>query len=146
MSEKHWEWLQRDLQYVRPGTNISPFGKKVAQIIGTTWAGIYHLNAKAYREARTQWDSDKHIFIIIRDWELSTWDFDKLTKLVILSHDYCVRIAIEAVAPGYVKISFWNRKSREGSISSRHPTIEEAILDPEFHWRPTPTEIGELGL
>lgn len=65
----------------------------------------------------------------VNHWgDLSTFDFDTLTRLVLLAHDYCIRASIEQSGPRMVKIIIWKREGREGSISSRHPTIEEVFL------------------
>jgi hypothetical protein len=63
--------------------------------------------------------------------DLSTFDFDMLTRLVFLAHDRCVRATVMQGAPKTVKIVLWQRESREGSINKRHPTIEQALED----WR-----------
>src|ERR1039458_1928932 len=58
--------------------------------------------------------------------DLSTFDFDKLTCLVFLCHDRAIRAEVMCSGPRMVKISIWKRK-REGGISERHPTIEQAL-------------------
>lgn len=68
--------------------------------------------------------------------DLSTFDFDTLTRLVFLSHDYCIRSKIQQSGPRMVKICIWQRESREGAISNRHPTIETALST----WREKHTE------
>lgn len=57
---------------------------------------------------------------------LSTFDFNDLTRLVLLAHDRCVRVAVEPLNCKYVRIAIWKRE-REGSMYERHPTIEQAI-------------------
>lgn len=58
--------------------------------------------------------------------DLSTWDFNRLTALVIGAHDECIRVEVSQGGPRAVKITCWPRQ-REGSMSERHPTIEAAI-------------------
>lgn len=58
--------------------------------------------------------------------DLSTYDFNRLTKLVLMAHDDCIRVAIQPHAFKTVRISIWQRK-REGAMSERHPTLEQAI-------------------
>lgn len=58
--------------------------------------------------------------------ELSTFDFSDLTRLVIMAHDYCYRVGLQAHAKNTITIAIWKR-DREGSISRRHPTLEQAI-------------------
>lgn len=57
---------------------------------------------------------------------LSTFDFNHLTRLVVMAHDKCIRVDLIPIRNGIMQISISNRK-REGSIWERHPTIEEAI-------------------
>jgi len=58
---------------------------------------------------------------------LATFDFDDLTRLVLLCHDRCIRTEIIQGGPGRVGIAIWRRQGREGDSTSRHPTIEQAI-------------------
>jgi hypothetical protein len=58
--------------------------------------------------------------------DLATYDFSQLTKLVLMSHDRCIRASIEPLNMGTLKIAIWKR-NREGGMDSRHPTIEQAI-------------------
>ena len=59
--------------------------------------------------------------------DLSTFDFDKLTRLVFLAHDRCIRVEVSNSGPRMVKISIWKRHGREGDMWYRHPTIEQAL-------------------
>ena len=59
--------------------------------------------------------------------DLSTFDADKLTRLVFLAHDYCVRAEVTHSGPRMVRICIWQRDTREGSIAERHPTLEQAV-------------------
>lgn len=58
--------------------------------------------------------------------DLATYDFNKLTKLVIMAHDQCIRVSIQPHAFKTMRIAIWKRK-REGTVSERHPTLEQAI-------------------
>lgn len=65
----------------------------------------------------------------VRSSGFSTWDFDQLTRLVIAAHDECVRVEVSPSNPKHIKITLWPRHGRNGSLSERHPTIEDAIAD-----------------
>lgn len=66
-------------------------------------------------------------FCILHDQgDLATYDYNQLTKLVLMGHERCIRVSIQPHAFKTVRISIWQRE-REGSISHRHPTIEQAI-------------------
>lgn len=57
---------------------------------------------------------------------LATFDFDDLTRLVLLAHACCIRVQVESSGPNKLRIAIWKRE-REGSTFERHPTIEQAI-------------------
>ncbi len=59
--------------------------------------------------------------------ELSTFDFDTMTRLVFMAHDRCMRASVMQSGPNMVKIVVWQREGRIGSFCCRHPTIEEAL-------------------
>lgn len=58
---------------------------------------------------------------------LSTFDFDYLTRLVVLAHDACVRVEVVSSGPGRIGLVLHKRAGRTGSSYERHPTMEEAI-------------------
>lgn len=59
----------------------------------------------------------------------STFDFNDLTRAVIMAHDRLIRFEIMPSGPGLLKLQFHRRHQREGMMHERHPTIEEAIVD-----------------
>lgn len=58
--------------------------------------------------------------------DFATFDYNMLTRLVVLSHDSCIRASIHQGGPGSIKITLW-RRQREGSMSERHPTMEDHV-------------------
>lgn len=56
----------------------------------------------------------------------STFDGNKLTRLVLMAHEKCIRVDIQPDNNGIMEIAIWKRK-KDGAIDQRHPTIEEAI-------------------
>jgi len=62
---------------------------------------------------------------VVPDHALATFDFDLLTRLVVLCHDAALRLEVSAANPHNVRLSFWQRQ-RTGGMSKRHPTMEEA--------------------
>lgn len=82
--------------------------------------GKHHLPSRIKSYGPTSWS-------IIHHGDLSTFDFDTLTRLVFLAHDRCCRISIEQGGIHSVKIIVWERKKRTGSMFERHPTIEDAL-------------------
>lgn len=73
---------------------------------------------------------------------ISTFDFDLLTRAVFLAHDRCIRLEILSSGPGMLKLALHRRHKREGYISERHPTIEQALADWRTKW-PLPREDGK---
>ena len=95
------------------------FKKKVHHILSLTYHGLYNVPGKIKYD---------ELFIEVSVTEgLSTFDFDKLTRLVVGAHDLCVRLVIKASGPRLVKLYFTSGRNRTGLIQDRHPTIEEAI-------------------
>ena len=59
---------------------------------------------------------------------MASYDYTQLTTLVLMAHYKCIRVEIQPCSPCHIKIAIWKRV-REGNMSRRHPTIEEAIDD-----------------
>lgn len=93
------EWIKTSLQ-----RQPSPLGCQVADILGVAWAGIYHLEHKAL--GKVKWEDQGLVSIIVRG-ELATFDYDRLTRLVILCFDASLRMGVEGKGPGYLKLTFW---------------------------------------
>jgi len=126
MSERYSgsECIERQLKC--DGKGISEFGKEVADILGQAWAGIYHLQKEVLHD-RVKWNDDRYIRIVIYG-DLQTYDFDKLTRLVVLCFDRMIRLEIGAAARNYLSLSFTKRECRPpGSFSKRLPYLEDCI-------------------
>lgn len=65
-------------------------------------------------------------FAVTHIGDLATFDFDMLTKLVVMAHDFCYRSSISTSGINRIKIAIWKR-NRDGGFTERHPTIEENI-------------------
>lgn len=104
--------------------NFSDFGWKVFEICDTVWDGIYHLPDKV--QHKTDWANSQCIYFNLNTW-LATWDTNKLTELVILCHDSCIRLEIQPRMKN-LRLLFHPRKNRDGRMSQRHPSIEDAII------------------
>jgi len=114
-------WLEESLKI-----ELSPLGKEVGDLLGDLFFGIYHLDHKEL--ARTDWKNDHHIIFLLGHTTLSTFDYDELTRLVILCHERTIRCSIRAKSLNYLELMF-HKRQREGSISQRHPTIDKAVED-----------------
>lgn len=61
--------------------------------------------------------------------DLSTFDMNKLTQLVVIAHRFCVRIEIGSSGPGRVKIMAHRRDPKATSLYKRHPDLSGLIDD-----------------
>jgi hypothetical protein len=103
---------------------LSDFQKKAVDILcASQGCGPYDLRCWD----KCEWDNPSHVRFVLFNPRLATFDGDGLTKLVILAHELMIRIEIQTVNFNYMAIAMHKRKTREGSISERHPTIETAI-------------------
>ena len=116
------DWIKSVIQ--RKGQTISPLGEEVADLLGQLFRGIYHEGTQA---SKVDWAHPRHIQIVINHFSFCTYDADLLTRLVVLCHDTRLRCELKAAAPGWLRLVFYKRTQRDGSIFERHPTIEEAI-------------------
>lgn len=119
MAKVDIDWMRKE------GATLSPLGESVADLLGSLYSDIYHLDRSALFHKRTNWAAVNHIEIVL--WgQFSTFDGDRLTQLVFLAHDRCLRVTVEGAASGYLRITF-HPKTREGNSFDRHPTIEQAL-------------------
>lgn len=58
---------------------------------------------------------------------LATYDFDDLTRLVVMAHDRMIRVEIVPTGFGTIGIDLHKRHTRDGEMFKRHPTIEDSI-------------------
>lgn len=109
------DWLRANKK------ELSEFGAKAADLIGDWQRGIYHIHNQALR---ADWSNDRWVSVSYPGY-LSTFDWNDLTRLVILAHDRCIRVMIEPNMR-YLKITMHPR-TRGGDLYNRHDTIEDAI-------------------
>lgn len=118
------EWIETNIYARKLPMEMSELGKDVADLLGELFCGIYHLDYKALM--RVNWSEERWIEIVLGHKELSTCDYDELTKLVFLAHHMAIRVSISASTHNYLKLLF-HRRERIGGYSKRHPYLEEAV-------------------
>ncbi|MFD3283956.1 hypothetical protein ACE41O_12620 [Alteromonas macleodii] len=91
-----------------------------ALFLNRLFKGFHHIHAP-FREF------GRGICINTRHSYFATFDYDTLTKAVIMAHNWGIRLEVGGSGPGMIKISITRRKVREGGMSLRHPTIQEAV-------------------
>jgi hypothetical protein len=114
------DWIRRAFKQ-----EPSLFGTRVLAVLSATYGGLHHLDVARLR--RVRWSALDYIEVTLGSKEgLATWDFDVLTVLVVLAHDACIRLEVR---PGgqYLKLLFHPRRGRVGSMSRRHPCLEEHV-------------------
>ena len=101
---------------------IDPDVEKVCEaVISAALLGIHHV---PYWERRRACGPRGMAVTTYAD--MSTFDGDELTRLVIAAHDHAVRVSVCPAGPRMLTIRMWPRK-REGGTWERHPEIEEAV-------------------
>ena len=72
----------------------------------------------------------------------ATFDFNALTKAVLMAHDLMIRFEITPSGPRMLGLILHKRHAREGMMHERHPSIEEAIESYRKHYPRTPNKEG----
>jgi len=98
------------------------------------YRGVHHIPDEKIR------DEGNGCWSVAHYGGMSTFDFDELTRLVLLAHERCVRAWVTAGRPRYVRIWIAGRVRDTGDIVTSHPTIEQALAkfrarDDEPWWR-----------
>ena len=89
--------------------------KMLADVVG----GFHHI----YNDVKPFGDGIKTN--IHGQW--ASFDFNQLTRLIVLGHDRMIRVAIERCNMQYFCLVLHKRHNRDGHMYERHPTIEEAV-------------------
>ena len=95
-------WLETML--MRDGRSLSELGADVADILGATYRGIYHIQSEVMHR-RVEWHNEAVIVVTVRG-EVATHDSDELAVLVMQSLAYGIRLAIRGAAPNYIRLQF----------------------------------------
>ncbi len=72
---------------------LSSLGEKAANILGELVFGFNHWPSRI-KLHKVEWDNELHIEVPFEVHELATYDFNVLTRLVILAHDANVRVTL----------------------------------------------------
>ncbi len=117
----HAHWVHKATRQV-----LSPLGAQVANILGFAFGGIYNA---PINHSKQNWTDEYHISITVgvSGGHLCNWDFPALSLLWIECMRRMVRVEIKPCNPQYLRLEFWQRKTRTGSTSERLPDIEEIV-------------------
>ena len=108
------DWIKKSFN-----VEMSELGEKVADILGQVFCGIYHLDSEQLK--KVNWDDDYYITFKY-DGTLSNFDFNLLTKLLVLCFDNKIRINISAYSRQHIELMFHN-------IKKEIPTLEKMVED-----------------
>jgi hypothetical protein len=99
------------------------FKRKAGVIIEKAFHGEHHVKSLKWNDF--PWCSCS--FLVFGN--LATWDDSKLTWLVVLCHDLCLRAEVSNGGPHMTKVTLWPRlrNSEEAPISEACPTLEDHI-------------------
>lgn len=106
--------------------NPSTLGLKIAALIDEE-VGLHNIQNDI--RDKVDWSCDYMIAIPWPRWfPLATYDGDRLTRLVVKTHDLMLRMEIVPRHRNYTELRFWQRAERTGKLCRRIPTIEEHIV------------------
>lgn len=102
---------------------ISKLGENVADLLNDVWCGIYHIDGKSL--SKVDWTNNDWIRISIYGG-LYSYDDDKLTRLVVLAHDRCLRLEINPCNFNHLELLF-HQRDRVADFYHRMPTMEDHL-------------------
>lgn len=111
MRANHYQWMNDD-QF--------ECYKMLCDIFG----GSHHVYDKVYSAAENGIYIDCDVAFL--GGGFATYDFNGLTYAVLLAHDRAIRFDISPKSNRKLRLYF-HKRGRDGKISQRHPTIDEAI-------------------
>lgn len=94
------DWLESSLRKELNGRSLSPFERKVADLIGQAEYGFYHLKQDEYWGGASVW-SDQYVMIHLHS-DLATYDSNRLTRYVMLAHLLGIRLDITPTIQFYM--------------------------------------------
>ena len=123
-TKKEIEWIEK-----KYNLTVSKFMREVLDILDCVYSGLHHTN---YYE---QFKKSKYCETLFAEYvdranELSTYDFNRLTKLVVLAHDKGIRVSVSSDRKKGLVICFHNRMGKRHNdhpMNQRHPTLSKAV-------------------
>jgi hypothetical protein len=133
------DWLRANKDVLKEKRDPSPLGALVADVLGQTWEGIYHLRSDGIRTAN--W-ADPHFVEICLSRKLCTVDGNHLTRLVVLCHDHALRLDIQPCNPKALRLVFSRRDQSAVEYYRRCPTLEDhaALIRSHLSFNKSPAE------
>lgn len=92
-----------------------------ALLLADLFFGFNHIPGTIKKD----WDGIK-VAVDTPSWA-ATFDYDGLTRAVVMAHDRMIRLELSPGGPHRIKIRLQKRHTREGEVRKKHPTLEEAV-------------------
>lgn len=116
---------------IHPEQEGNEFGNIVADYLGEVFGGLYRLpEANFHGDRKSEWYSPLGVCVMLGNRELSTYDYDLLTRLVFLSFDFGLRCAV---------VNGSNKEGTKLIITPHTPPPLETTLDRYRSLYPVPT-------
>jgi len=135
LTDEEREYVLHNIKSYCKCENPSENTIKAVYILNRLYLGLHHCYDVIHR--LTPKDCADPYFLKVTIYGkggLATWDFDQLTRLVIMAHELCMRVEITSCNMQYLHLAFSQRETREGDICKRHPSIEEAVERVRANW------------
>ena len=87
------------------------------------FGGFHHMNVSKVKEYGRGIGYGHHS----SHFSAATYDYDGLTRLVLLAHQRCIRIGFDPSGPGMLKLCLFKRKTNGTSMNERHPSLDDLI-------------------
>ena len=94
-----------------------PFEEKIDLFVSYVFRGRHHTQSVEFA---------KGCYCIKFYQDLTTWDMNILTKVVVAAHDLGLRVDAEPNGMRGMRLMIHNRKQRDG-MSEGHPTLEQHL-------------------
>jgi len=123
-TQKEIGWIEQKYKL-----KVSKFMQEVLDILDCVYSGLHHTNYYDQWK-RNQYCETRSAEYVDRANELSTYDFNRLTKLVVLGHDKGIRISVTSDKKKGLVILFHNRMGNQSDnfpINKKHPKLIDAI-------------------
>lgn len=106
---------------------ISELGKRVAYALALCYGGVHNIDPTAWKRPEA-WANPDWVEVAVRGSGWSTFDGNRLTRLVVVCHEMGLRLEVEPANPRYLRLRFWQREKRQGGDSWEWmPSIEQQI-------------------
>jgi len=114
-----------------------------AEFLAQFYQGFHHVPGEFKRAGKAS------VSLEVNQLSLATFDFNEMTRLVVLAHDKCIRFGVNG--PHMVEREYdgnvyeqatmmivVSKRKRGGSMFERHPTLDEAVAQIRKQYKSTP--------